>query len=289
MVTVRLNGGLGNQLFQYATGRAVAEARDCQLLLDISGYKDEYLGRRYHLDLFHIRAQPLAVDEQSFPTPLRAASRLRKLWVHLQSLLPIGWRSVYVDRKAGYDPRLFRTRGRVVLIGYWQSEKYFAAIEDSLRQELTLRNAPLGHNARLANDLRQCTSVCVHVRRGDYVSNDSHVALSADYYQRAASQMQTRLSSAVYYVFSDDISWCRERLCFANKTVFVDHNGPERDYEDLRLMSLCKHHIMANSSFSWWGAWLGQSPGQLVIAPTDWYLDASRSTCDLIPNRWERL
>lgn len=289
VVIVRLAGGLGNQLFQYAAGRALIETRGGDLLLDLTSYDNERLGRKYRLDLYRIHASIASADDVArFTLGDRhdLPSRIRR---RVDPYLPVAWRNQYVDRKQGYDPGIFRTRENVMLVGYWQSERYFTPIEQALHDELTLRSPPTGLNATLALELTESVSVCIHVRRGDYIANDSHVVLATDYYRRAVRRMTSALHDPVFYVFSDDIPWCRRHLGFLGEAIFVDHNGPDYDYEDLRLISLCKHHVVANSSFSWWGAWLAQHPGQVVIAPEKWYQDSNRTTRDLIPKRWRTI
>jgi hypothetical protein len=279
IVIVRLAGGLGNQLFQYAAGRALARARGARLLLDVSGYDNERLGRQYRLDRFRVRARAI-----------RSGGLLGRVRRRVQRCLPQRWRRlVFTEEKLSFDSRLLEIDRSVELRGYWQSERYLAGIAPMLRQELTFRDPPAGANAALAKEIAGVEAVCVHVRRGDYVTNSSHVVLPAAYYRSAVEHIKETVPAPHYYVFSDAIPWCREHLPLPGPATFVDHNGPEADYEDLRLMSLCKHHVIANSSFSWWGAWLAEWPEQVVVAPGQWFANPSRTTHHLIPDRWERL
>lgn len=289
IIIAGLMGGLGNQLFEYAAGRALAHARGARLLLDISSYDTDHLGRQYRLDRFHVRAEQATTADVQRVTRQGQRDLVSRVWRRIERGLPSYWRSVFVDREEGSDSELFRIRRSVVLRGYWQSERYFQSIGPLLRQELTLRAPPEGPNAELAQEITDRDAVSLHLRRGDYVANNSHVVLSSAYYHAAVARIGRETLDAHYYVFSDDIPWCRQHLDLALPMTFVDHNGPEADYEDLRLMSQCKHHIIANSSFSWWGAWLGQRPGQVVVAPQEWFRDPARTTRDLIPDRWERL
>ncbi len=286
MIIVKLAGGLGNQLFQYAAGRALAHSQGKTLLLDISNYDRDHLGRQYRLNHFHIQA------EFATPRDVRRISRqnrrdlFSRVWQRAERYLPRHWRSVFVDRVEGYDPALFRIRRNVALQGYWQSEKYFRSIAPLLRQELVLHTPPVGRNATLAREITGVESVSVHVRRSDYVTNNSHIVLPKTYYEAALAHLAHVAPEAYYYIFSDDIPWCRKHLDLPGPAVFVDHNGPEADFEDLRLMNLCKHHIIANSSFSWWGAWLGNNPQKIVISPRKWFSDSHRKTHDLVPETW---
>jgi len=289
IVIVRLSGGLGNQLFQYAAGRALVHARGARLLLDVSSYDNDHLGRQYRLDRFRTRARLAPTAE--VPRIARQGDHdlPSRVWWWVERCLPRHWRSVFTDRKQGYDPRLLRIRRSVVLKGYWQSESYFQAITPLLRRELVLRHPPKGRNATLAQEILDIEAASVHVRRGDYLTNSSHVVLPISYYEAALARLSRVAPKAHYFVFSDNIPWCREHLDLSGPTTFVDHNGPEDDYEDLRLMSLCKHHIIANSSFSWWAAWLCENPQKNVIAPKKWFNDPDRHTHDLVPSRWHRI
>lgn len=277
-VVVSLKGGLGNQLFQYAAGRALAQARNARLLIDVAGYANESRGREYRLDCFNIQAQLINVH-------------FGLLKRRIKRRLPQRWqRFVYQEQDPmRYDSDLLEINRSVELRGFWQSERYFQAIAPLLRQELTFRQRPTGRNAALTEEIAGFESVSIHVRRGDYVGSNLHLVLPLSYYEAAIARVARVAREARYYIFSDDIPWCREHLVFPGPVTFLDHNGPDGDYEDLRLMSLCKHHIIANSSFSWWGAWLAEHEDQIVIAPRQWLEDSTRTAEDRIPERWEQL
>jgi len=258
----------------------LAHARGARLLLDVSSYERDHVGRQYRLDRFCIRGLPVKWS----------SGILGRLQRGVQRRLPDRWRlGVFTEQQLNFDSRLLRIHRSVELRGYWQSERYFSAIAPLLRKELRLRKRATGRNAELAQEISGSESVSLHVRRGDYVANSSHVVLAPAYYAAALDRLSFVAQEAHYYVFSDDISWCRENLYLPGRATFVDHNGPEADYEDMRLMSLCKHHVIANSSFSWWGAWLGETTGQTVIAPRLWFVDPSRSSRDMVPEGWERI
>jgi hypothetical protein len=182
--------------------------------------------------------------------------------------------------------------GNVYLAGYWQSEKYFKEIEDIIRRDFCLKSEPGPENAAMADEIKGVPSVCVHVRRTDYVTdprtNQHHGTCSPEYYRNAACLVGSQVSNPHFFVFSDEPDWARANLELPVPTTFVTHNGSEKGYEDLRLMALCQHYIIANSSFSWWGAWLGNSGG-IVVAPKRWFNTEGRDTRDLIPAGWARL
>jgi hypothetical protein len=181
----------------------------------------------------------------------------------------------------------------VYLVGYWQSEAYFARIQDLVRREFTFRHQPTGRNHELAEEIVETESVGVHVRRGDYVSNPRHketyVTLGSDYYRVCATRVAAILTRPHFYVFSDEPAWAKAHLEIGYPATVVDHNGPGQDHEDLRLMSLCQHNIIANSSFSWWAAWLNANPEKRVMAPNQWFRVCGDEQFDRLPSDWMRV
>ena len=192
-----------------------------------------------------------------------------------------------------YDERFWRCRDGTYLIGYFQSERYFAGQEAKIRSELRLREPPPPEIAELAGRASASQSVALHVRRGDYVTNNRaaqvHGACSERYYDEASRGLRERHPDARFFVFSDDPAWCRSRLLgLGADAVYVAGNAARPEL-DLYLMSRCRHHIISNSSFSWWGAWLAEWPGQEVTAPEPWFDDPTLNSADLVPARWRRL
>jgi hypothetical protein len=198
-----------------------------------------------------------------------------------------------MERSLRFDPEIFDIAGDVYLDGYWQSERYFADIEEILRREFILQVDPDPLTFGLCKLAHAVESVSVHIRRGDYILNPVtrrfHGTCPPDYYGRAARYLADKLKDVHFFVFSDDPAWVRENLSLDYPVTYVTHNGPDKGHEDLRIMTHCKHHIIANSSFSWWGAWLGRHPGKIVVAPLKWLVDEAIQTGDLIPSRWIRL
>ena len=291
MIIARLNGGLGNQLFQYATGRAMAIRHQQPLIIDHRVFLNDKF-RQFCLP--HFKADyVLSSDVPSIEAKLPPS---RKEWLHF-----LAWRFTHGrrlrfirEKSLVFDPGILKLKPDVYLYGYWQCEEYFSDVSSLIRAELTVRTSPSEQNQMLLNEIGDNVSVSVHIRRGDYVTDPKasrvHGLCSLQYYQDAAKHLADKLSeSPFFYVFSDDPQWVRENLRLPFETRFVDHNDDASNYEDLRLMSSCRHHIVANSSFSWWGAWLGVNPGKLVIAPRIWFNDASRSDLSLVPRSWTRL
>jgi hypothetical protein len=292
MIIVRLMGGLGNQLFQYAAGRALAVARGTTLKLDTSAFRD-YPLRSYRLDHFHISATVAGPEDM-------ARVMGRRLWrpwrVLVRALEP---RRAYYRRRIVHEPHYhyapaIRKVGRdALLVGFWQSESYFAEIRGRLLEELSVTTPPDGANLRLLESIDGVDSISLHVRRGDYVTDPANRSFYAecgpDYYERAVQRLLPLTTQPHVFVFSDDPDWAGAHVRVPCPMTVVRHNGPDHDYEDLRLISRCRHHVTANSTFSWWGAWLGTHPGKRVIAPGRWFTDPTVNCDDVIPAGWERL
>lgn len=289
IVTVRLIGGLGNQLFQYATARALALRHGAEVKLDLSGF-ESYGLRRYELDAYPIAADIAAPEELAAIDAGRPTSGL--LGRVLARLRPHPAQH-YREPHYHYDPELARQALPILLDGYWQSERYFIDVADVIRRELTPRDALEPDNAAVAADIGEVNAVSLHVRRGDYVSNAHtnayHGICSLDYYRAAVAHIREKVAEPHFFVFSDDHDWTRENLKLDLPMTYVVANAADRGYRDMQLMSLCQHHVIANSSFSWWGAWLNPSPAKMVVAPATWFAAGANDTKDLVPAGWVRL
>ncbi len=296
MVIVRLIGGLGNQMFQYAAGRSLALRHGVALKLDISGFAD-YPLRRYSLGCFNIVeefASPEEIARVKSPPRRRLVRLIRRAWRKVAGPPPYYRQPVFQESMLRpFDPNIWRTPRDVYLDGYWQSEKYFKDIEHIIRSEFTFRPEQDLQSRDIAAMIAETNSVSIHVRRGDYVSNPLtnrvHGVCGLDYYAACVRFMADRVGKPHFFVFSDEPEWAAENLRFAYPMTFVTHNRDGREYEDLRLMSLCRHHIIANSSFSWWGAWLNARAGKIVLAPQRWFNEPDRDTSDLVPDGWIRV
>jgi hypothetical protein len=273
VIVVRLCGGLGNQLFQYAAGRRLADARKAELVLDLDWYErtpHSDTPRAFELDRYAIRARVATAAER------RACQ----------------WRNIR-EKSFDFDPAVLELPDGTYLDGYWQSERYFDDIADAIRRDATPRTSPTLQDQRVGSAISAASAaVSVHVRRGDYVSlkaaADFHGTCSANYYRAALTAIASHVRDPHFFVFSDDLEWARRNIEPPGPVVHVDHNGPATAFQDLRLMSSCDHHIIANSSFSWWGAWLNASADKIVVAPKVWFADA-RPTPALLPRSWIRL
>jgi hypothetical protein len=293
LIIVRLMGGLGNQMFQYAAGRALALRQRASLKLDLSGFSANPK-RHYELDAFPIAASMASESELAAFGFHRAEHR----WVQRARRLlrmPKQRRTwpIYHEKHFHFDAAATELHPPVCLEGWWQTEKYFVDQGEILRREFTPM-APLEpENAALAKQIAEVDAVSLHVRRGDYVAesntNRVHGTCSVDYYREAVEYITARVQSAHLFVFSDDHDWTRNNLGLAIPATFVSANSVDRGFRDMQLMSRCRHHIVANSSFSWWGAWLNPSPSKIVVAPRRWFGVSDYDTRDLIPETWVRL
>jgi hypothetical protein len=292
MIVSRLIGGLGNQMFQYAAARALADRTGSEVVLDVSDFAS-YTVHRYALDAMRIRAQVRGAPAvTAVPQARPFARKAKALW---RRLVPARAQAVptYRERSFAFDPGVASQRPPVQLEGYWQSEKYFRDAADAIRADFTLGTEPDAANRAMLERMQGTCAVSLHVRRGDYVTNPTaaafHGSCSPDYYRQAVDHIAGRCGPLTLFVFSDDQEWVRQNMQFAHPTVHVDCNPPERGAWDMHLMKHCHHHVVANSSFSWWGAWLNPSPDKIVVAPGRWFTDGTIDTSDLIPPAWVRI
>jgi hypothetical protein len=290
-VIVRIEGGLGNQLFQYAAARSLADRLGCGLLLDIRGIAENG-DRPYQLDLYSIRAE-VADGKLLESLPAWRSSRISRLRQSLSSLLPSMVQSpVFWPRSFAYDNRLERLKHPVYMVGYWQTERYFAWNRGRILDDLTLR-AGLTTDAGWLEKIKGSNSVCLHVRRGDYVNNPlaakQHGTCNVAYYRRAVEMLVRQCPEIEVFIFSDEPQWAADNIRLSVPTHVVDTNSSECGFLDIELMRQCRHHVLANSSFSWWGAWLCANAEQLVYAPNRWFATPDIDTRDIIPTHWHKL
>jgi hypothetical protein len=303
MIIVRLRGGLGNQLFQYAFARALSVRMGVEVRLDaVSSFKSDFFERKYALGSFDITLPLASVEEirRFGPSGLAGRARLRMgSWAALLRQPTIGVEKDNFRYDQRFLDHLDPDRDHY-LIGFWQAEQYLKPATTELRRDLRFNHPMNEANAAWAQRISSTQAVSVHVRRhfGSSVSGrfsnraaSYHGSSSADYYRRSLDRLFDVVpSDAELFIFGDDPHWAVEHILDRRLNYHViAHNGFEKDYEDLRLMSLCKHHIIANSTFSWWGAWLNPDPGKIVIAPREWLADHHATTDDLIPDEWHRL
>jgi len=294
MIIVNLNGGLGNQMFQYAVGRALSSRLNAELKLDISnlGVRSS-LGhtlRQYELDCFNINAsiasaKEIAMFTRRQPTLIeRAAKKIFKI--------PFRSTSSHIFEKSFYfDPEVLNLPDNVYVQGFWQSWKYFAEIEYLIRSDFTTHHRLNSIGLEFKNLISSHNSVSIHIRRGDYVNdpvtNKYHGMCSLSYYYKCIENLKKQVKDPHFFVFSDEPQWAYENLKTQDTVHIVDCNAKDHPCLDMYLMSICKHNIIANSSFSWWAAWLNANPEKLVFAPANWFGNSTNRTDDLILPNWK--
>lgn len=294
MIVVKLIGGLGNQLFQYAAGRALSTYHKTELFLDPSHLKlisnGAYTQRNFELDNLNITAQMVdktVLNNFNFEQN-KTLIKLKKLSPRLFSNM------IFNEHQFNFHSEFFKLPKDTYLNGFWQSEKYFNAVRDKLLSEITLKEPLSSFASALHKRISEPNSVSLHVRRGDFVSlqsaNQFHGYIGLDYYKVAVEQIKSKIPDPVFFIFSDDIEWCKTNLSFLeNKEYIEGKNNGISTQEELILMSNCKHNIIANSSFSWWGAWLNKNKDKIVMAPKNWFAEKKINTNDLIPPTWIKI
>lgn len=288
MIIVKIHGGLGNQLFQYAAGRALALHHCAELVLDLSWFNNRPLGntaRKYELYRYPIKARETTPAEQSM-CRLYQGRLIRRIPL-------IGRKFRYGGEKYfQFDSNFFYYPNNTYLDGYWQSHRYFEGVSDCISAEFQAIEPPGDRNLRLIEEIQSTNSVALHIRRGDYLANPAalnyHGVCPLDYYKRAVELVASKAPKLHFYIFSDDLDWAESNLALQFPVTFVGHNKGDEAFQDLRLISLCRHQIIANSSFSWWGAWLNSNPGKIVIGPKKWFL-VNKDTSTLFPPDWLKI
>lgn len=254
MIIVRILGGLGNQMFQYAYARALSlNGYDVQL--DISKFKKYKLHGGYQLDKYKIDLKPA-----------------KPLSIFLGK---VGLKPTKKEKSLLFNSDFKTLKGNEYVKGYFQTEKYFKEIRETLLSEFILKQKVSLQTQEIEQQILTSKNSCsLHIRRGDYISDEKankvHGTCNLDYYQKAIEIINKKYFNTTFFIFSDDISWTQENLK-VDKAVFVDVKSIP--HEDLYLMSVCKNNITANSSFSWWGAWLNKNEHKTVISPKNWFVE----------------
>lgn len=293
MIITKLKGGLGNQMFQYAAGFAVALQNKVSHKIDISGYDLVSIDtpRKFELGAFQITS-PIALSEEikvaKYPFGL-----FSKIIIFIN-------KKVFKNHYLDFEPKLFKkienkikNKNSIYLDGFFQSEKNFINFEKEIRAELTFKKELLGEQVKnLAEIIKSQNSISIHIRHGDYINNKKtnkyHGVCSINYYEKAIKLISQKIDNPTFYIFSDDSNWCEQNIIKGQKNFINISKENFKDYEEMYLMGICKHNIIANSTFSWWSAWLNKNSDKIVIAPKIWTVKENLHK-NIIPETWTRI
>jgi len=286
MIISQLTGGLGNQMFQYAFGFALSKRLGAEYKLHfVSNLCDS--PRVYELDKFNISATPASAGDLKH---LRISQSKIQLLFQKIHILKSNIRS---EGSISFQKSALNYLDDSYLQGYWQSELYFPNVSSELRKEFTFKRKLTGKNKSLANHIKNHTAISVHIRRGDYVDNAKtnifHGVCGIDYYKMAKQFIGEKVKNPTFYYFSDDPEWVKQNFKSNWEDQYVDWNVAKNSHIDMQLMSLCNHNIVANSSFSWWSAWLNSNPKKIIIAPSQWYANPHIDTSTIVPKDWMKI
>lgn len=288
MIIVRLMGGLGNQMFQYALARHIAIKNDTEVLFDLTSFSSD-VNRKYSLGVFNIKANIAEIEQiESF----NEAKKYKKNWMKIKNILCGEYIPKIREKKFTFDKNILEKGNNIYLSGLWQSEKYFNDIFNIIQDDFQVKTPMNDVNLKVADEIRkEPNSVSIHIRRGDYLENDNnYIGLcTLNYYYQAIEVLQSKMQDLNLFIFSDDIKWAKENFVSQHSIRFINHNLEENAYEDMRLMSLCQHNIIANSTFSWWGAWLNDNPRKISIAPKRWFKSNKLDYKDIVPETWIKI
>lgn len=279
-------------MFQYAIGRALSLARGVPLRLDVQDFEEYTLHNGYELDrVFNLDAQLASGSDVRKVLGLRAFGPIRQRLFRRQ-LASFRGPNLFVDNLFGQRPQISTVPDTCYLMGNWQSEKYFKHVENAIRGDFSFKTPLTGRNTEVAAQIKNSVAVSLHVRRGDIAANPAALAVhglcSLNYYRRAIEYVTARVTHPEFFIFSDDMPWVREHLHVEYPCHYIEDNKGPESYNDMHLMSMCRHHIIANSSFSWWGAWLDPRGDKIVVAPDRWFASEFDSS-DIIPSTWTRM
>jgi hypothetical protein len=288
---VKITGGLGNQLFQYSFGKHLAQKLNTKVLFDIQTNKSfkDFTPRKIELTFFECQIEIVSKKDKkkmkffSYGIMERIERTIAKKYPHY-------FKTYFVEQATHEILNSNQLKDNCYFDGYWQSYKYLVPIESILHNELKLKYPLQLKMNDFLNEITNSQSVSIHIRRSDYITIkqnfDRFGICSKKYYENAILYIKKYFADPIFYIFSDDLDWVKENF-IGSQYIFITDNKPA---EDLYLMSKCKHNIIANSTFSWWGAWLNQNPEKIVIAPKQWYKGKLNETLkDLIPPEWIRI
>jgi hypothetical protein len=285
MKIIKFLGGLGNQMFQYALYKTL-QKKFPNVKADLHGYKNYPLHNGFELEkIFNIKLK----KTNKFTKDLYNKHNRKWMYRKLRRLLNL--KNAYQEEKSlfAFDPSILTDTKSRYYWGYWQNLRYFDVIADDLRIDFQFKNKLTGANQQTLSEIQQTESIAIHVRRGDYLKDPLLGGLCGpDYYQQAINHMLSKVDSTQFFIFSDDITWCQKHLPLT-QAKFISWNKGAESYIDMQLMSACQHNIIANSSFSWWAAWLNPNPSKIVVYPKKWVNDNQTLESMSTPENWTAL
>lgn len=283
--------GLGNQMFQYAYYKALKNRRE-NVYVDLNSFKREQkIHNGYELEkIFKVKVEEKYTVFNNFfsRTRLKKINIIEKVIHKVLRILNI---IIYIENWNESIEKKLNKKRVCFLTGWWQSEKFFKDIEKEIRKDFVFPKIIDKKNTEIENIILETNSVSLHIRRGDYIKDKGLGGLAPlEYYQKAIKYINSKVKNPVYFIFSNDIDWCKNNLNLRNQTYYIDWNKGEESYRDMQLISLCKHNIIPNSSFSWWGAWLNNNPNKIVIAPEKWFNDCVKMDySNIVPETWVKI
>ncbi len=315
MIIVKLSGGLGNQMFQYALARHLSIKHKSPLRIDLSklnnyGYRKFALGNFKiqgeivnYKDYFKILPQKSLnllsssffgkkIANKIFPYPYEKEELLFHRVLRDDSIgtsTPLRYKNIVAERYFHFDPEVLELPNNILLLGYWLNEKYFIGNKEDIKKEYQLIEPLDKKNHDIAQQIASTNSISIHIRRGDFLSPQNSGVfklLNMHYYHRCVEFISANTNSPLFFIFSNDPKWVKKNFNIDYKTIVVEHNSEDEGYKDLHLMSLCKHNITANSSLSWWAAWLNGNRNKIVLTPKVWYNLPRHNIADMVPKEW---
>ena len=286
MVIVKIIGGLGNQMFQYAYAKALQQ-KEYEVKIDTTAFETYKLHGGFQLDKYNIDLKVSSKEEnRNFCGNSSFYKLLEKLGFNFFKKIK--------EKSLLFDNRFLKIEDNSYLDGYFQCEKYFKDIREIILKQFTINQEVSNYTKEIKNKIQNSKNSCsLHIRRGDFVNSTNiniHGACDIEYYKKAMKYLEEKVVNINYFIFSDDMQWVKENLKIEN-AIYIDTKEKRVPHEDMYLMSLCRHNIIANSSFSWWGAWLNKNEEKIVIAPKRWFADEKfeSESKDIVPQKWARI
>lgn len=293
-------GGLGNQMFQYAFGRRMSLIHNTELVLDQSLLIDKsqphelVTHRDFNLDVFNIQhTYRWATEEEIFNyngnPDASITKKVKRRFVNF-----VKPKRLIIQKYNEFNKELLLIKDDVCFVGRWQSELYFNEVNEQIRQDFKINSSLLSNVEYATSLIKNCNAVSLHVRRGDLITSalysSSIGALTIDYYTKAITYIRTKVENPIFFIFSDDIEWCKENINVIEQTYYMDNTtAGQNPIVHLYLMQCCQHFIISNSTYAWWGAWLAENQNKQVVYPKQWYKDANFDNPHLSPKNWIKL